>query len=264
MKNTSVSLDPNTAAGRRAFGGFPYAITRLVSSLFHVILLPRDWPLEQLLSFTQRQALANRLPTCLVLASDLCVYFREDGTGRRSSEIPRDADLVSEKLAPADAIPESAELSVRRMELILFEEVQYQGPGTKFIVGDITKGGRLPTPEEEERLAGTHADGVPRGLLPCTVCGEWRGECFDTSCRALVVTVCCVCQNDNRCARCGELLNDRKLNANYFDLSDRKIWHVPGFSGLHHRCPDTTSRAAAISRKGFKALPVSKPRGYTK
>ena len=100
----------------------------------------------------------------------------------------------------------------------------------------LTKGGRYPTPEEEERLAGTHADGVPRGLLPCHSCGEWRGECFDTLCRQLVVRVRCVCENDNRCASCGELLHSRKLNSNYFDPVDKKIWHTPGFSGLDHSC----------------------------
>jgi len=131
-----------------------------------------------------------------------------------------------------------------RKQLTLFEEAQHHGPGTKFILGDITKGGRLPTLEEEKGLAGTHADGVPRGLLPCPVCGEWRGDCFDTPYQELVVTVCCVCQNVNRCARCRELIYERKLNANYFELADRTIWHVPGFSGLHHRC-----RRTAVARK---------------
>lgn len=238
MKDTITSLSQNATVRARAFGGFPYLATRLVSSLFHIILLPRDWPLEHVLGLglAQRQAMANHLPTYLVLARDLCVYFREDGQAYRWSEIPRDGYLTWEKLAPVDPIPESPDLSARRLELTLFEEAQHQGSGTATILGDITKGGRLPTPDEEDRLVGTHADVVPRRLLPCPVCGEWRGECFDTLCQELVVTVCCVCQNDNRCARCGELLYERRLSANYFDLADRKIWHVPGFSGLHHRC----------------------------
>jgi hypothetical protein len=53
--------------------------------------------------------------------------------------------------------------------------------------GDLTKGGRVPTPEETERLAGTHAGGVPLRLLPCLERGEWRGECFDTLCIELEV-----------------------------------------------------------------------------
>jgi hypothetical protein len=53
-----------------------------------------------------------------------------------------------------------------------------------------------------------------------------------------VMRVHCLCENDNRCAACGGLLNARELNANYFEKSDGQIWHVPGFSGLSHRCPE--------------------------
>jgi hypothetical protein len=98
------------------------------------------------------------------------------------------------------------------MKLILREEAQLSREGTTILTGDLTKGGRRAAPEEEERLAGTHADGIPKGLLPCTVCGEWRGECFDTLLPQLVVRVCCACENDNRCTACGELLGSRKLN----------------------------------------------------
>jgi hypothetical protein len=36
----------------------------------------------------------------------------------------------------------------------------------------------------------------------------------------------CRCENHNRCARCGEQLAKRRLNANYYRESDRQIWHV--------------------------------------
>jgi hypothetical protein len=232
-----VSSSPGTGNRTRAFEGFPYLATRLVSLLHHIMLLPRSWQAEQLLGFARRQAQANCLPTCLVLAGDLCVYFGEDGRGYRSAEIPCGVYVISERLAPAEPIPKSAELAERQRELALFEEAQRRTLGTGYLLGDLTKGGRPPTYDEEDRLAGTHADGIPRGLLPCLECGEWRGNCFDTAHRELVVRVCCTCENDNRCARCGALLHDRKLNANYLDLSDLKIWHVPGFSGLNHRCP---------------------------
>jgi hypothetical protein len=122
------------------------------------------------------------------------------------------------------------------MDLILREESQFAGEATTIIMGNLTKGGRLPTPEQEERLAATHADGVPKGLWPCPHCGEWRGECFDTLCRQLIVRVYCICENDNQCAGCGELLHTRKLNGNYFDAVDGKIWHTPAFCGFDHRC----------------------------
>ncbi len=180
--------------------------------------------------------MANKLPTCLVVAEDVCAYYREDGSGFRSSEVPRDVNIASGKLAPAEPIRDSAEIAVRRMKLVLMEESQLTGEGATILMGDITKGGRNPTPEEEERLAGTHCGGVPKGLLPCPRCGEWRGECFDTILNGLVVRVHCTCENNNRCAACGELLDSRKLNANYFDPVDGKIWHMPAFCGLDHRC----------------------------
>ena len=61
---------------------------------------------------------------------------------------------------------------------------------------------------------------VPKGLWPCLRCGEWRGDCFDTVLRELVVRVHCACENDNCRAACGELLYSRKLNANFFDPAD--------------------------------------------
>ncbi|HWW95048.1 MAG TPA: hypothetical protein VN375_16885 [Vicinamibacteria bacterium] len=30
----------------------------------------------------------------------------------------------------------------------------------------------------------------------------------------------------------------RKLNANYYNARDGQVWHVPGFSGFQHRCPN--------------------------
>ncbi len=231
-------MNPNKSKSLIELEGFPYLATRLVSLLHHIMLLPRSWRAEQLLGFARQQAQANCLPTCLVLACNLCLYFREDGSAYRSAEVPCGAYVVSKKLAPAEPIPESAELAERQRELVLFGEAQRRALGTGYLLGDLAKGGRPPTPEEEDRLAGTHADGIPRGLLPCLVCGEWRGNCFDTAHRELIVRVCCTCENDNRCARCGAPLYDRKLNANFLDLADLKVWHVPGFFGLNHLCPE--------------------------
>ena len=77
-------------------------------------------------------------------------------------------------------------------------------------------------------------------VLACLQCGDWRCECLDPNPEfvGMVIRVCCRCENDNRCARCGGLLCKYKLNANFFEPADGKIWHVPGFSGLSHRCPE--------------------------
>ncbi len=225
-----------TPAFAPIFRGFPYMTTQIAPAMHHVILLPGFWEPEILADFGQRQAQVNKLVTSVVFHDDFCLWFPGDGRGFKSNEIPQ-GRFVSEQMAPVEPLPSTKELSARHMDLTRFEEAQRQGPWTTIFVGDISKGGWFPTPEEEKRLAGTHADGIPKGLLPCLQCGEWRGECFDTIFRELVVRVHCTCENDSRCAGCGGLFHHWKLNANYFDPVDRKIWHVPGFAALDHLCP---------------------------
>ena len=53
----------------------------------------------------------------------------------------------------------------------------------------------------------------------------------------------CRCENANRCAACGELLYERRLDANYYDLADDEVMHVPGFCGLRHRCAAPEGRS---------------------
>ena len=67
---------------------------------------------------------------------------------------------------------------------------------------------------------------------------EHRGECLhdNPKFRGLVIHVRCRCENWNRCAACGELLGDRRLNAPYLDPDDGRVWYVPGFMGFRHRC----------------------------
>ena len=111
-------------------------------------------------------------------------------------------------------------------------------PPADFIVGDLSKGGRDATEIELRTLAGRQRGGVPVGLVQCGDCGGWRGECLDPSPQFVgkVMRVCCRCENENRCARCGERLHWSRLNANYYDLQADAVVHVAGFSGLSHRC----------------------------
>lgn len=91
---------------------------------------------------------------------------------------------------------------------------------------------------EAEDLRGIQENGIPKGLSLCSQCGDWQGTCLDSipDLGEHVVRVSCFCQNNNRCAGCGGLLYQRKLNGNYYDPNDGKIWHVPGFSGIGHTC----------------------------
>jgi uncharacterized CHY-type Zn-finger protein len=80
-------------------------------------------------------------------------------------------------------------------------------------------------------------------LERCLECGDWKGECLDPRAQEqrnedVVVTVSCACENWNRCARCHQTLAPHRLNSNTYDPRDGKVWFVPGFSGLNHRCPE--------------------------
>jgi hypothetical protein len=218
-----------------AFDGFPYIVTRLTGAYFHIILLPSGITFESLLDITRRQADANRLPTCLLLSKDKCVYLGTDGTEQLSTEIPRAALITSGKIRPCTTWPATDDLRERAARL---ENFGLDIPATAVLFGDINKGGRTATEDELRRLAGLQKNGVPKGLVQCPFCSEWKGWCVDPNPRLknLLVQVHCLCENDNFCAWCHEYLYDKKLNANYYDPIKGDVIHAPGFSALGHRC----------------------------
>jgi hypothetical protein len=108
----------------------------------------------------------------------------------------------------------------------------------QIMFGDITKGGRKPTREEEYELANRYRRGILWGLRRCKKCNYFRGKCIDDArfTRGLLMEVSCKCDNDAYCKFCGELLSKFKPNSNYFNEKDKKIWHVPWFTVLGHKC----------------------------
>jgi hypothetical protein len=232
------------------FDGFPYVSTRVAGALRHIILLPVRAPEAELAGVARRQALANQLPTCLVLASDRAIYFGPDGHGFASQEPPLGGLIVTGSLVPAvNCDDASDELRARQHTLADLVECSR---GSGFVVGDLTKGGHPASDDEYRRLQGYLPDGTPRGLSRCETCGDWKGECLDPSEQftGQVMTVHCCCENRNRCARCNTRLFERRLNANYYDPADRSIWHVPGFCGLDHQCSaDNEHRVPNIGRR---------------
>jgi hypothetical protein len=226
------------ALGLPAFESFPYLTTRVVPALYHLALLPRSFEPELLRHIAQRQVAANKLQTCLVLGPDDCLYYGPDGTEFRSDEIPRGGHVTFGQLRHCVEFEHDDELHVRRKLLAAYVEERNRAGG--YLHGDLTKGGRDATPDEQLRLAGGQTGGAPRGLNQCPTCGEWTGQCLDPNpvFKGKVMRVHCLCENVNRCAACGGLLHARMLNANYFEKSDGQIWHVPGFSGLSHHCPE--------------------------
>lgn len=221
------------------FDGFPYLSIRVLPAFYHIILLPIGLAEHEYANAGQRQILANRLPVCVVLEENRGVYFSPDHGRPTVAEPPLGGLIVSDRLAPAiDGDDSNEEFRTRARRLADFIE-RVRGDG-RYIGGDPTKGGHVATVEDKRRLDGTHPDGTPRGLTRCMTCGDWKGVCLDPSehFAGQVMTVHCYCDNDNRCARCHQLLYERRLNANYYDPIERRIWHIPGFRGLAHRCAD--------------------------
>ena len=148
-------------------------------------------------------------------------------------------------MKPCIVVADDEDLKARR---VILEEARTK---TGLVLGDTTKGGRDATPEERKTLAGFQGNGVPKGLDLCPTCGEWRGTCIDPNPQfaGKVMKVHCTCENDNRCALCGELLYERKVNANFFDPQDHQIWHIPGFLVLKHVCSSLDGQGAPFAAK---------------
>jgi hypothetical protein len=222
------------------FEGFPYLVTRVVPALYHVILLPTSLAEPELRSLARQQVLSNRLDTCLVLGGDRAVYFDPSGDSKDTDSAPAGGSVLTGQLLPPIAFTEPEEMSERRERLEAFATSRAR---LGILMGDPAKGGRVATDEELRRLAGAEPDGHPVGLERCPWCHTFRGACLDPSVnfRGQLMNVHCVCENHNHCARCGEHLYEHRLNANYYNPSDRRIWHVPGFCGLSHRCDRSTA-----------------------
>jgi hypothetical protein len=218
------------------FDGFPYLVTRIVPAMYHVIVLPDDLDPVRLVQIARHQARSNALPTCLVRRADSALYISPDGRESLGTP-PRGGVIVTDRLRLHRAFPETESLAARLSALERFVE-KHKNPKGGYMFGDLTKGGRAATLEELVLLTGTQSNGVPRGLTRCGQCGEWQGRCLDPSATFArrLMNVHCRCANDNRCARCGEPLHVRKLNANEYNEFDGQIWHTPGFSGLRHAC----------------------------
>ena len=219
---------------RPVFDGFPYLVSRVYPALYHIIVLPRDRTEEELLFLAERQVTANRLETFLALGHRQGMNYGCDGVGSPASHLPRCTAFVCDKLQPAEAFPQTPELVSRIGRLHAYiEALQLKG----YLVPDSRRWERPGAPEELARLSGFGPRGTPLGLEPCSVCGQPRGVCRREGTEGNIVTVSCLCDNHNRCARCGEGLDDHSLNAFYYDEGERRIYFTPGFCGLSHRCP---------------------------
>jgi hypothetical protein len=230
-------LSPETLATLNlpCFNRYPYEVVRLGPAFFHLSVLPSDWPIGKLKELTWYQAQMNDLPACLVLSRHSAFYITPEGSESHEDTPPRGGTVVEGLLRLPDVFPPTRDLREREIRLRAFVKDLKQ---TGYLLGDTTKGGRKPSETETRSLTGRQPNGVPLGLKRCACCREWRGECIDPNplIGGLVVRAHCLCENRNFCARCGERLCERQVNANYYCEQDGTVWHVPGFSALKHRC----------------------------
>ncbi len=227
-----------TVDGVEIFDGFPYLMTYLVRDVYHVSLLPSSWTKFKYLQLAQTQAMVNQLEMFLILSEKEIIRFSAAGHFEFQTTPPTSEIFFAHQLKLAWDVPDDLDLLLRSKKLdeVLKEIVEIGG----YVFGNLFKGGRPATPIEELQLKGFDDNGIPSGLFKCPDCGFFRGTCFDPSpvFEGLVMKVHCLCENNNRCARCGEPLFRFKLNANYYDEKERSIWYVPGFAGLSHVCSD--------------------------
>ena len=211
--------------------GYPYLLIRLRPQLHHVTVLPRELSQMELSAVAAEQATITQLPVCLVLAERKCVHAHPDGTVVPSDCPPTSGVAIGGIVHLSRERPESEETRYRKKKLA------HLLAGTKPKPGSLPKGGWHATIEEMKELAGSVA-GIPRGLVRCQRCGDYRGECLDPNPRLswIVVRVHCRCQNDSRCARCGQLRYERRIGANYYCPDTNTVWHVSGLCGLGHQC----------------------------
>jgi hypothetical protein len=231
---------------------YPYIVTRLSPSFYHIIILP-NVDQERLIQITDSIQSFNDLQTCLVINEQAAIHFKF-GKQKLETTIPTGGTLISNKLLTykgADLLPDidlydsmvldediknDPTYFERMFSLADVIESQDKHP----LFGDLTKGGREATKMDLEDLSLSHDlyKSVPRGLNKCSFCGLFRGNCLDPNekFKGKLMTVNCACENNNRCGYCREPLYTYKLNANYYNEATNEIIHVPGFSALSHDC----------------------------
>lgn len=222
------------------FDDLPFLATKIEDHLFHVEILPREWPLYALMDLGGRQARSNSLPTHVVLDKVSSLSFMPDGVVYAAEVSCCPTGMVTGCLALADNMPltrpemRSPDDYLERMTALV-RALSGQSPN---LAPSLFKGGRTATSDEVENLSGKQWNGVPLGLEQCADCEEWFGRCLDDGWDSgpLIVPVYCRCAPPNRCAYCGRPFHERRLCGNRYDLGTGELVYVPGTIALKHRC----------------------------
>ena len=238
------------------FDGTPYLATRIEPELFHILLLPRGWPLYSQLNVAFRQAEANRLPTYFLLTPDSCLWLRTDGSVLPARAEPRELAVAVGKL---DAVRTScrADADLRERTERLREYAWTAGRADDLVRSGSAGAGRLRR-RRPRRWPGRAERGCRRASSGArsAASGGARASTAGLSVEPLVLPVCCLCENDNECAWCGEPLFERRLQCNWYDEEEGALHYVPGFHALDHVCgmeePEAVTRPEAARPARFR------------
>lgn len=237
MSTQRIEIDPESPLYQSLsiFEGFPYLITRVVPVLYHILPLSELNDRDELIAIGRNQVLANRMESAVVLGPEEAYSISEEGSVGERSRAPRGGILLCGHLEPGVTPSPTADFQRRQAKLQVY--VERENPGG-YMNGDSTHGARKATVMDRARLSWRVGTRLPAGLSTCDTCGKARGEDLWRSPKGgtWVRPVHCDCGNWNRCARCGEVLNEHRLNGNYYRREDGRVWHTPGFSGLSHAC----------------------------
>jgi len=223
------------------FEDFPYLVVHPVMGINHIILLPDRLARRTLLWIAEQQRAANRMPVSLALWWGDWMHLPAKGGASGVSKNPFPGFPLTGDIQPCARFPRTFATRASERRIASLELFIRRNPIRGFQFGEPWRGGRWATMDEAQWLFGRQASGAPAGLRECSECGDWKGKCLDPSLSGVdkqdfVVHVRCRCDNWNRCARCHRTLEGRRLNSNYYDPRDGKIWFVSGLNALDHRC----------------------------
>lgn len=236
MSTPTSIVHPPTPSIRVILPGWndpPVLITGIDGSLYHLLVLPREWQLQKMATFAYLHAELNGLDTYLVPDRGTALCFnRGDMQNLACGIAPVQAPLVTDRLVPGATMPATEEYLARAAAAR-----EAVGEPPKRRTPDRWMGGGPASPAEIETLAGHGWDGVPTGLEACPECGEWFGFCLAGRAKEpALVQVRCACELPSCCALCKKPLHPRRLGTNYYDRELGKVVYVPGFPALDHRC----------------------------
>ncbi len=211
----------------------PALITSVDWTVYHLLVLPRDWRVHALATVAHLHAELNGLPTFLVLDERTALSCsRGDMTSLVCGILTTSEPLVTGHLVPAVTMPTTEEYlgRVRAAEdaCARLEDVRKPRRRTD---------GDAASRNEIEALSGRQWNGVPVGLEECPECGEWYGKCLaGREKKPACVRVRCRCEPPSCCALCRAPLHERRLGSSYYDGESGEVVYVPGLLALEHRC----------------------------